>query len=108
MMIPRLSKIVVNMGVGQAVENKNRMDAAVKDLTAITGQKPMIRNPRRGVRFRLHRLRRRRRRTLRGADVEFLDRLITLAMPRIRDFRGVPKKFDGRGNYTMGLSEQSV
>lgn len=111
MMIPRLSKIVVNMGVGQAVENKNRMDAAVKDLTAITGQQPMIRKARVAVSgFRL--------RigyavgvavTLRGARMwEFLDRLITLAMPRIRDFRGVPKKFDGRGNYTMGLSEQSV
>jgi len=111
MMIPRLSKIVVNMGVGQAVENKNRMDAAVKDLTAITGQKPMIRKARIAVSgFRL--------RigyavgtavTLRGRRMwEFLDRLITLAMPRIRDFRGVPKKFDGRGNYSMGLSEQSV
>jgi large subunit ribosomal protein L5 len=111
MMIPALSKIVVNMGVGQAVENKNRMDAAVKDLTAITGQQPMIRKARVAVSgFRL--------RigyavgvavTLRGARMwEFLDRLITLAMPRIRDFRGVPKKFDGRGNYTMGLSEQSV
>ena len=111
MMIPRLSKIVVNMGVGQAVENKNRMDAAVKDLTAITGQKPLIRKARVAVSgFRL--------RigyavgvavTLRGARMwEFLDRLITLAMPRIRDFRGVPKKFDGHGNYTMGLSEQSV
>ena len=111
MMIPRLSKIVVNMGVGQAVENKNRMDAAVKDLTAITGQQPMIRKARVAVSgFRL--------RigyavgvavTLRGARMwEFLDRLITLAMPRIRDFRGVPKKLDGSGNYSMGLSEQSV
>ena len=111
MQVPRLTKIVVNMGVGQAVENKNRMDAAVKDLTAITGQKPMIRKARVAVSgFRL--------RigyavgvavTLRGARMwEFLDRLVSLAMPRIRDFRGVPKKFDGRGNYTMGLSEQSV
>ncbi|MCK5941362.1 MAG: 50S ribosomal protein L5 [Planctomycetes bacterium] len=111
MMVPRLSKIVVNMGVGQAVENKNRMDAAVKDLTAITGQQPMIRKARVAVSgFRL--------RigyavgvavTLRGARMwEFLDRLISLAMPRIRDFRGVPTKLDGRGNYTMGLSEQSV
>jgi large subunit ribosomal protein L5 len=111
MMIPSLSKIVVNMGVGQAVENKNRMDAAVKDLTAITGQKPMIRKAKVAVSgFRL--------RigyavgvavTLRGTRMwEFLDRLISLAMPRIRDFRGVPKKFDGRGNYTMGLGEQSV
>ena len=109
--VPTLTKIVVNMGVGQAVENKNRMDAAVKDLTAITGQKPMIRKARVAVSgFRL--------RigyavgvavTLRGARMwEFLDRLITLAMPRIRDFRGVPKKLDGSGNYSMGLSEQSV
>jgi len=111
MMVPRLQKIVINMGVGQAVENKNRMDAAVKDLTSICGQKPLIRKARVAVSgFRL--------RigyavgvavTLRGNRMwEFLDRLITLAIPRIRDFRGLPKKFDGRGNYTMGLSEQSV
>ena len=111
MMIPRLNKIVVNMGVGRAVENKNRMTAAVKDLTAICGQKPMIRKARVAVSgFRL-------REgyevgvavTLRGARMwEFLDRLITLAIPRIRDFRGLPTKLDGRGNYTMGLSEQSA
>jgi len=111
MMVPRLLKIVVNMGVGKAVENKNRMEAANKDLTAITGQKPLIRKARGAVSgFRL-------REgypigvavTLRGARMwEFLDRLITLAVPRIRDFRGVPTKLDGRGNYTMGLSEQSV
>lgn len=111
MMVPRLQKIVINMGVGQAVENKNRMEAAVKDLTAISGQKPLIRKARVAVSgFRL--------RigyavgvavTLRGSRMwEFLDRLITLAIPRIRDFRGLPKKLDGRGNYTMGLSEQSV
>jgi large subunit ribosomal protein L5 len=111
MMVPRLEKIVINMGVGQAVENKNRMDAAVKDLTAICGQKPLIRKARVAVSgFRL--------RigyavgvavTLRGDRMwEFLDRLISLAIPRIRDFRGLPKKFDGHGNYTMGLSEQSV
>ena len=111
MMVPRLQKIVINMGVGQAVENKNRMDAAVKDLTSICGQKPLIRKARVAVSgFRL--------RigyavgvavTLRGNRMwEFLDRLITLAIPRIRDFRGLSKKFDGRGNYTMGLSEQSV
>lgn len=111
MMVPRLQKIVVNMGVGRAVENKNRIEAANKDLTAITGQKPMIRKAKGAVSgFKL-------REgypigiavTLRGARMwEFLDRLITLAIPRIRDFRGVPTKFDGRGNYTMGLSEQSV
>lgn len=111
MMVPRLEKIVVNMGVGAAVENKNRLDAAVKDLTAITGQKPLIRKARVAVSgFRL--------RigysvgvavTLRGSRMwEFLDRLVSLAIPRIRDFRGLPKKFDGRGNYTMGLSEQSA
>ena len=111
MMVPKLQKIVINMGVGQAVENKNRMDAAVKDLTAIAGQKPLVRKARVAVSgFRL--------RigynvgvavTLRGGRMwEFLDRLITLAIPRIRDFRGLPKKLDGRGNYTMGLSEQSV
>ncbi|MBL8749212.1 MAG: 50S ribosomal protein L5 [Planctomycetes bacterium] len=111
MMVPRLQKIVVNMGVGKAVENKNRMEAATKDLTAITGQRPLIRKARGAVSgFRL-------REgypigvavTLRGARMwEFLDRLITLAIPRIRDFRGLPTKLDGRGNYTMGLSEQSV
>lgn len=111
MMIPRLTKIVVNMGVGKAVENKNRMEAANKDLTAITGQRPLIRKSRGAVSgFKL------RENyaigvavTLRGARMwEFLDRLISLAVPRIRDFRGLPTKLDGRGNYTMGLSEQSV
>ena len=111
MMVPRLQKIVVNMGVGKAVENKNRMEAANKDLTAITGQRPLIRKARGAVSgFKL-------REgypigvavTLRGARMwEFLDRLIALAIPRIRDFRGLPTKPDGRGNYTMGLSEQSV
>lgn len=111
MMVPRLQKIVVNMGVGKAVENKNRMEAANKDLTAITGQRPLIRKARGAVSgFKL-------REgyaigvavTLRGPRMwEFLDRLITLAIPRIRDFRGLATKLDGRGNYTMGLSEQSV
>lgn len=111
MMVPRLTKIVVNMGVGKAVENKNRMEAATKDLTAITGQRPLVRKSRVAVSgFKL-------REgyaigvavTLRGARMwEFLDRLVSLAVPRIRDFRGLPTKLDGRGNYTMGLSEQSV
>lgn len=111
MMVPRLQKIVINMGVGRAVENKNRIEAANKDLTAIAGQKPMIRKARGAVSgFKL-------REgyaigvavTLRGSRMwEFLDRLIALAIPRIRDFRGLPNKLDGRGNYTMGLSEQSV
>lgn len=111
MMLPRLTKIVVNMGVGQAVQNKARIESAARDLTAIVGQKPMIRKARTSVAgFKL-------REgypvgvavTLRGGRMwDFLDRLITLAIPRIRDFRGLPTKFDGRGNYTMGLSEQSV
>ncbi len=111
MMVPRLIKVVVNMGVGQAVQNKARIEAANKDLTAIVGQKPMIRKARQSVAtFKL-------REgypigvavTLRGPRMwEFIDRLITLAIPRIRDFRGLPSKLDGRGNYTMGLSEQSV
>ncbi|MGE3172914.1 MAG: 50S ribosomal protein L5 [Planctomycetota bacterium] len=111
MMVPRLKKIVVNMGVGEAVQNKARMESATKDLTAIVGQKPLIRKARNSVAgFKL-------REgypigvavTLRGARMwEFLDRLITLAIPRIRDFRGLPTKLDGRGNYSMGLSEQSV
>ena len=111
MMIPRLQKIVVNMGVGKAVENKNRLEAATKDLTAITGQRPLVRKAKGAVSgFKL-----REGQaigvavTLRGARMwEFLDRLISLAIPRIRDFRGLPTKLDGRGNYTMGLSEQSV
>ena len=111
MTVPRLQKIVVNMGVGKAVENKNRLDAATKDLVAITGQRPLVRKARVSVSgFRL-------RQgyavgvavTLRGARMwEFLDRLIALAIPRIRDFRGLPTKLDGQGNYSMGLSEQSV
>jgi large subunit ribosomal protein L5 len=111
MMVPKLVKVVVNMGVGQAVNNKARIEAAAKDMTAIVGQKPMIRKARQSVaNFKL-------RQgypigvavTLRGSRMwEFADRLITIAIPRIRDFRGLPTKFDGRGNYTMGLSEQSV
>jgi len=111
MMVPKLVKVVVNMGVGQAVNNKARIEAAAKDMTAIVGQKPMIRKARQSVaNFKL-------RQgypigvavTLRGSRMwEFVDRLITIAIPRIRDFRGLPTKLDGRGNYTMGLSEQSV
>ena len=111
MMVPRLVKIVINMGIGQAVQNKARIEAATKDLATISGQKPTVRKARKSVAtFKL-------REgypigcavTLRGARMwEFLDRLVTVAIPRIRDFRGLPDKLDGRGNYTMGLSEQSV
>jgi len=111
MMIPRLEKISVNMGVGEAVQNKGRIDAASKDMGTITGQRPLVRKARLSVSgFKL-------REgypvgvavTLRGSRMwQFLDRLISLAIPRIRDFRGLSDKFDGRGNYSMGLSEQSV
>jgi large subunit ribosomal protein L5 len=111
MQIPRLVKMVINMGVGQAVNNKARIEAAVRDLTAIAGQKALATKARVSVAgFKL-------REgypigccvTLRGARMwEFADRLISVAVPRIRDFRGLPSRLDGRGNYTMGLSEQSV
>src|SRR5437762_4276214 len=110
--LPRLQKIVVNMGVGEALQDKNRMEACAEQLGQITGQKAQIRKSRVAVSgFRLRegneigcRV------TLRGRRMyEFLDRLISIALPRIRDFRGVnPKSFDGNGNYTMGLSEQVV
>jgi large subunit ribosomal protein L5 len=111
MMTPTLRKIVINMGLGKATENKARLEHAVRDLATIAGQKPVITKARRSVAgFKL-------RAgvpigccvTLRGARMwEFLDRLISIAIPRIRDFRGLPNKLDGRGNYTLGLSEQSV
>ena len=112
MQIPRLTKIVVNMGVGEATRDAKLMDGAVRDLTAITGQKPAVVKARKSIaQFKL------REGMPIGAKVtlrrermyEFLDRLITIAMPRIRDFRGVtPRSFDGKGNYAMGLKEQIV
>lgn len=111
MALPRLTKIVVNMGVNGAVENKGRVDTAAKELGMITGQAPTIRRSRKSIStFKL-------REgmpigvavTLRGDRMwEFADRLISVVLPRIRDFRGVPEKLDGRGNYTLGLSEQTV
>ena len=112
MQVPGLTKIVVNMGVGEAARDSKLIEGAVKDLTAITGQKPMVTAARKSIaQFKLrdgmpigaHV-------TLRGDRMwEFLDRLLTLALPRIRDFRGLsPKQFDGNGNYTFGLTEQSV
>jgi large subunit ribosomal protein L5 len=112
MQIPRLKKIVVNMGVGEAVQDIKNLDGAVQDMTAITGQKPVIRRARKSIsNFKLRS----------GMPVgcmvtlreermfEFLDRLLTFAIPRIRDFRGVPgRAFDGRGNYTLGLKEQII
>lgn len=110
--LPRLSKIVLNMGVGKALQDKNRLERAVEDLTQIVGQKAVITQARQAVSgFRLRigyqigcRV------TLRGRRMyEFLDRLISIGLPRIRDFRGInPKSFDGNGNYSLGLSEQMV
>ncbi len=112
MQVPRLQKIVVNMGIGDALQNIKLLDAAVGDMTAITGQKPAIRRSKKSIaNFKL--------RvgqpigamvTLRGPRMwEFLDRLIMVAIPKIRDFRGLsPRSFDGRGNYTFGVKEQVI
>lgn len=112
MQVPGLTKVVVNMGVGDAAKDSKLIEGAIRDLAAITGQKPAVTKARKSIaQFKLregmpigcHT-------TLRGDRMwEFLDRLIALALPRIRDFRGLsPKQFDGRGNYTFGLTEQSM
>lgn len=110
--LPRLKKIVVNMGVGKALQDKNRIEAAAENLGQITGQRPQITKARESISaFRLRQGQQIGARvTLRGRRMyEFLDRLISVALPRIRDFRGVnPKSFDGNGNYSLGLSEQMV
>lgn len=110
--LPRLEKIVINMGVGAATQDKKRLEAAVSALTLIAGQKPVITRARKSVsNFRLRQgMEIGCKVTLRGHRMyEFLDRLISLAIPRVRDFRGLnPDAFDGRGNYTLGLSEQLV
>jgi large subunit ribosomal protein L5 len=108
--VPRLAKIVVNIGLGEALSNAKAIDAATGDLAAITGQKPIVTKAKRSIaQFRLRtgnpigaKV------TLRGDRMwDFLDRLVTLSLPRIRDFRGIPaKSFDGRGNYSLGLREQ--
>jgi large subunit ribosomal protein L5 len=112
MAVPRLSKIVLNMGMGEAVANAKILDTAAEELRAIAGQKPVITKAKKSIAsFKL-------RQgmpigvmvTLRGAQMyEFFDRLVSVALPRVRDFRGVsPKAFDGRGNYTMGIREQLI
>jgi large subunit ribosomal protein L5 len=112
MQVPRISKITINMGVGEAVADKKVMDAAVADLSKITGQKPLVTKSRKAnASFKLRAgLPIGAKVTLRGARMyEFLDRLISIAMPRIRDFRGVPARaFDGQGNYTLGVKEQII
>lgn len=110
MQVPRLTKIVVNMGVGEAISNSKLLDAAVEDMQTITGQKPVVRKAKKSIaNFKLREgLPIGCSVTMRGARMyEFFDRLVNVALPRIRDFRGVPtKSFDGRGNYTLGLKEQ--
>lgn len=112
MQIPKLAKIVVNMGVGEAVQDVKNLDGAIQDLTMIAGQKPVIRRAKKSIsNFKLRSgmpigcmvtLRHERM-------YEFLDRLLSFAIPRIRDFRGVPgRSFDGRGNYTLGVKEQII
>ena len=112
MQAPRLEKIVINMGVGDAITDQKLMDAAVNELTQISGQRPSVRRAKKSIaNFKL-----REKQpvgcmvTLRGARMyEFYDRLVNVAVPRIRDFRGLnPRSFDGRGNYSMGLTEQII
>ena len=112
MQVPRIEKVVVNIGVGEALDNAKTLDAAVGDLTQITGQKPVITKARKSI--AAFKLREGRaigvKVTLRGERMwSFLDRLMNIALPRVRDFRGIsPDAFDGRGNYTLGLREQLV
>jgi large subunit ribosomal protein L5 len=110
MQVPKLEKIVVNIGLGEAIQNAKAIDAAVGDLATITGQKPVVTKAKKSIAaFKLRAgMPIGAMVTLRGQRMyEFLDRLIAIALPRIRDFRGVsPNSFDGRGNYTLGLREQ--
>jgi len=112
MQVPTVAKVVVNMGVGDAARDAKLIEGAIRDLQAITGQKPTVTKARKSIaQFKLREgMPIGAHVTLRGDRMwEFLDRLTSIALPRIRDFRGLsPKQFDGRGNYTFGLNEQSV
>jgi large subunit ribosomal protein L5 len=112
MQVPGVVKVIVNMGVGEAARDAKLIDGAVRDLSAITGQKPVVTKARKSIaQFKLREgMPIGAHTTLRGDRMwEFLDRLVSVALPRIRDFRGLsPKQFDGRGNYTFGLTEQSM
>ncbi len=112
MAVPMISKIVVNMGVGEAALNSKLLAGAVADMTAISGQKPVVTKARKSVaNFKLREgMGVGCRVTLRGTRMwEFLDRLVNISLPRIRDFKGInPKSFDGRGNYTLGVKEQII
>ncbi|MFC6039072.1 50S ribosomal protein L5 [Paenisporosarcina macmurdoensis] len=112
MQVPQVNKIVINMGVGDAVQNTKALDAAVEELTIITGQKPVVTKAKKSIAgFRLREgMPIGCKVTLRGERMyDFLDKLIAISLPRVRDFRGVSKKaFDGRGNYTLGVKEQLI
>ncbi len=111
MQVPRIQKVVVNIGLGEALDNPKALDAAVEDLRQITGQQPVVMKARKSI--ATFKLREGRaigvKVTLRGERMwSLLDRLMNIALPRVRDFRGVPSKMDGRGNYTIGLREQLI
>lgn len=112
MQVPRLEKVVINMGVGDAIQNAKAIDAAVNDLSLITGQKPVVTRAKKSIAgFKLREgMPIGCKVTLRGDRMyEFVDKLLNISLPRVRDFRGVsPKSFDGRGNYTLGIKEQLV
>jgi large subunit ribosomal protein L5 len=112
MQVPKIEKIVINMGVGDAVQNAKALDNAVEELTLIAGQKPVVTRAKKSIAgFRLREgMPIGAKVTLRGERMyEFLDKLISVSLPRVRDFRGVSKKsFDGRGNYTLGIKEQLI
>ena len=112
MQLPKVDKIVINMGVGDAVQNSKALDTAVEELSIITGQKPVVTKAKKSIAgFRLREgMPIGAKVTLRGERMyEFLDKLISISLPRVRDFRGVSKKaFDGRGNYTLGVKEQLI
>jgi large subunit ribosomal protein L5 len=110
MQVPKIEKVVVNVGVGEAIQNAKALDAAVSDITAITGQKPIITKAKKSIAtFKLREgMSIGCKVTMRGERMyQFMDRLINISLPRVRDFHGVsPKAFDGRGNYTLGIKEQ--
>lgn len=112
MEVPRLEKVVINIGMGEAIQNAKAIDAAIQDLRTITGQQPVVTRAKKSVAaFKVREgMRIGLKVTLRGSRMyDFVDRLINVALPRVRDFRGIsPKAFDGRGNYTLGLKEQLI
>jgi len=112
MQVPKLEKVVVNMGLGEAIQNSKIIDAAINDIMTITGQRPVVTKAKKSIAaFKLRAgMSVGAKVTLRGDRMyEFMDRLVNIALPRVRDFRGVsPKSFDGRGNYSMGVKEQLI